>query len=376
MYALMSAGPTRVHPAVMQARSLPFPNPDQDLDFVEAYHRLCQDLSTLLGSSAHETLILGGEGILGLEAAIASLTERGDRALVLDNGIFGAGFADFISMYGGEAVCYSTDYSQPLDPEALRRYLETDHNFKYATVVHCDTPSGMLNNVDVLCPILQEFGILTVVDSVAAMFGEALDIKNGMDIVCGGSQKVVSAPPGLAFVTLSPRAWSCLRQRKSPIASFYANLMTFASYYEDKWFPYTMPASDLMGLRVAVDRLLADSDRLQRHARLAAACRHALQAGGLTLHPSEGFSNTVTAFFVPEGLSYDMILEKMQKEEKIMLSGSFGCFGGKLLRIGHMGENCQEEALLQTLSSLENVLRGLSWQGRGGFCAKFHEKME
>lgn len=376
MYQLMTAGPTRVSQDVLDARSKPFPNPDQDHEFVELYHDLCGQISELLGSRAHETLILGGEGILGLEAAIATLTEPGDRVLVLDNGLFGAGFADFVRMYGGDAVVYTCDYRNPIDPAALRTFLEKDHAFKYATLVHCDTPSGMLNDIASLCPLLKEFGILTVVDAVASMFGEPLDVNNGIDVVCGGSQKVLSAPPGLAFVTISPKAWQVMQERRAPVASFYANLLTFQSYYEDKWFPYTMPASDLLGLSVAISRIAADKTRLTRHATLAAACRKAMTMGGLTLHPEHGFANTVTAFFVPDGLRSDEIVRAMQQEHGIMISSSFGPFAGKLLRIGHMGENCKQEAMVECLFALQSVLTAQGFSLKTSLSTSFLQELE
>lgn len=359
MYKLMTAGPTQVPENVRLARSRVFPNPDQDPKFVEFYHNTCRQLSSLLGSAEHETLILGGEGILGLEAACATLTEPGDCVLVLDNGIFGAGFADFVRIYGGIPTLYTTDYHRELDPIALRAYLENHHDFKYATLVHCDTPSGILNDISVLCPLLKEFGILSVVDSVAAMFGEPVDVKNGIDILCGGSQKALSAPPGLAFVTISPDAWHLMKQRSTPVASFYANLLTFATYYEDQWFPYSMPVSDLYGFEVALENVLADPKRIMRHREIASACRSALEAGGISLYPESGYANTVTAFCVPEGLTPKAILDGMLKNHGIMLSGSFGPFAETVLRIGHMGANCNYKDMEETMGALNNVLSDL-----------------
>lgn len=92
----------------------------------------------------------------------------------------------------------------PSTRDALSSYLKEHHDYKYATVVHCDTPSGMLNPVEKICPLLKEYGILTVVDSVSGMFGNHMDVdKFQIDLLCGGSQKAVSAPPGLTFVTIS-----------------------------------------------------------------------------------------------------------------------------------------------------------------------------
>ena len=196
---------------------------------------------------------------MGLEAACASLTEPGDRVLVLDNGVFGKGFVDFVSMYGGVPRLHTVDGRNPIDPVAFAAFLEKDHDYKYATLVHCDTPSGILNDISALCPLLEQYGIVTVVDSVSSMFGEEIRVdESKIDILCGGSQKAVSAPPGLSFVTLSDRAKKVMAQRKTPIAAFYANLRIFEGYYENKWFPYTMPISDIYGLRAALDEIAED----------------------------------------------------------------------------------------------------------------------
>lgn len=355
-YKIMTPGPTQVRENVRLARSLECTNPDIDESFVEYYHETCLLISELLHTK-NETIIMDGEGILGLEAACASLIEPGDRVLVLDNGIYGKGFADFVTMYGGEAVLYSTSYEEEIDPEALRAYLKDNHDFKLATLVHCDTPSGMLNPAEELGIILNEFGILTILDSVSAMFGEPLNIDKGrFDIVCGGSQKAVSAPPGLSFVTLSDKAKEAIKNRKHPIASFYANIAVFFNYYEEKWFPYTMPISDIYGLRVALDNIKADPDIYDRHAKLAAYTREQLQGKGIRLYAKNGYSNTVTAFLAPEGFTSQEILLKLREDFSIMIAGSFDVFAGQLLRIGHMGENANEADVKETLDALFQVI--------------------
>ncbi len=131
---------------------------------------------------------------------------------------------------------------------------------------------------------------MTVVDSVSASFGEPMRISDWqIDIMCGGSQKVVSAPPGLTFVVISDDAKKAMADRKTPIASFYANLTTFAHYYEEKWFPYTMPISDIYGLRTAIDNIAADPDILTRHEKIAEASRKAITGAGLNLYLKSGF---------------------------------------------------------------------------------------
>lgn len=359
MYKIMTPGPTQVAENVRLARSMECTNPDLDVDFVEFYKETCEEISRLLHTK-NETLILGGEGILGLEAACASMTEPGDKILILDNGIYGRGFADFVSMYGGKPELYSRDYRETLNVSELEEYLKEHHDYKYATVVHGDTPSGMLNDVSAICPLLKKYGIMTVVDSVSASFGEPLSIDDcQIDIMCGGSQKVVSAPPGLTFVVISDDAKKAMKERKTPIASFYANLTTFAHYYEEKWFPYTMPISDIYGLRAAMDNIAADPDILTRHQQIAEASRKAVTSAGLNLYLKSGFSSTVTVFEVPEGTTADAILETVKKDYNIMLAGSFDVLAGKVIRIGHMGNNAEFYKIREVFAALDGTMKKL-----------------
>lgn len=359
MYKIMTPGPTQVAENVRLARSMECTNPDLDVDFVEFYKETCEEISSLLHTK-NETLILSGEGILGLEAACASMTEPGDKVLVLDNGIYGRGFADFVSMYGGKPELYSRDYQETLNVSELEEYLKEHHDYKYATVVHGDTPSGMLNDVAAICPLLKKYGIMTVVDSVSASFGEPLRIDDcQIDIMCGGSQKVVSAPPGLTFVVISDDAKKAMKERKTPIASFYANLTTFAHYYEEKWFPYTMPISDIYGLRAALENVKADPGRYDRHKKYGEMTRAAIQKMGLSLYLENGYSNTVTVIRVPEGIIASDILETMKKDHNIMIAGSFDVLTGQVIRIGHMGENANEQDVIETLQALEQTLSKL-----------------
>lgn len=359
MYKIMTPGPTQVAENVRLARSRECTNPDLDENFVEFYKETCEEISRLLHTD-NETLILGGEGILGLEAACASMTEPGDRVLVLDNGIYGKGFADFVSMYGGCPELYSRDYRETLDVQELENFLQEHHNYKYATVVHGDTPSGMLNDVSAICPLLKKYGIMTVVDSVSASFGEPMRISDWqIDIMCGGSQKVVSAPPGLTFVVISDDAKKAMADRKTPIASFYANLTTFAHYYEEKWFPYTMPISDIYGLRAAIDNIAADPDILTRHEKIAEASRKAITGAGLNLYLKSGFSSTVTVFEVPEGTTAKAILDGVKNDYNIMLAGSFDVLAGKVIRIGHMGNNSDYYNVREVFAALDGTLARL-----------------
>lgn len=376
MYKIMTAGPTQVRENVRMARSMETTNPDIDIAFCEFYKETCDMLQELLHSSG-TAYILGGEGILGLEAACASLTEPGDRVLVIDNGIFGKGFADFVSLYGGEPVLFTSDYRRPVDVKELREFLEKDSDFKYATVVHCDTPSGVLNNISEICPMLEEYGILSVVDSVAGMFGEYINFdESKIDILCGGSQKALSAPAGLTMLWVSDKAIKAMESRKTPIAAFYANILTFRTYYEDKWFPYTMPISDINGLRVAIDNVMADSEIIERHARIASAARKAVQEAGLKLYLAEGFANTVTVIEVPDGVTDEQILSRMRDEYNVMISGCFDVLAGKVIRIGHMGENANEVDMALTFDAMDKTFADIGYPLKCSMKETFIKAME
>ena len=361
MYKIMTAGPTQVKENVRMARSIETTNPDLDPAFFDFYKETCDILQELLHSSG-PAYILSGEGILGLEAACASLTEPGDRVLVLDNGIFGKGFADFVNIYGGEPVLFTSDYQKPIDAGELKAFLDKDSDFKYATVVHCDTPSGIINDVSKICPLLAEYGILSVVDSVAGMFGEYVNVdESKIDILCGGSQKALSAPAGLTMLWVSEKALATMENRKTPIASFYANILTFKTYYEDQWFPYTMPISDIHGLRAAVDNVKAEPDIIDRHAKIAAATRAAVEKAGLKLYLKAGFSNTVTVIEVPEGVTDAQILSTLRDKYGILISGCFDVLAGKVVRIGHMGENARVEEMVATLDALDKTFADIGY---------------
>jgi aspartate aminotransferase-like enzyme len=359
---IMTPGPTEVRENVRIARALATTNPDLDLQFYEFYKETCEKIGEFL-KTKNSTRILSGEGILGLEAACASLTEVGDRVLVIDNGIFGEGFADFVRMYGGEVVFFKGDRKRKVDIIELEKFLEEDHDFKYATVVHCDTPSGVLNDIDKICPLLKKKGILTVVDSVAAMGGEDIRVDEWrIDIALGASQKCISAPAGLTLLSISEDAFKSMEQRKSPIASYYCNLLVWKNYYEEKWFPYTPPISDIVGLRQAIDNILEDKEIIERHDSIAKATRKAVIEAGLNLYIEEGYSSTVTVIEVPTGINDKELLRYMLDEFNVFIAGSFGYLKGKVIRLGHMGENAKKDKVMYTLLALQNSLNVLGFQ--------------
>ncbi|MCW7998247.1 aminotransferase [Clostridium sp. cpc1] len=372
---VMTPGPTMVRENVRMARAMETTNPDLDLQFYDYYKETCEKIGEFL-KTKNEIRILSGEGILGLEAACASLTEKGDRILVIDNGIFGEGFADFVEIYGGEVVFFKGDRRRNIDIEKLKEFLDKDSNFKYATVVHCDTPSGVINNISKICTILKEKGIITVVDSVSAMGGQELKVDEWeIDMVLGGSQKCMSAPPGLSFLSISKDAFKVMEERKTPIASYYCNLLVWKDYYKNKWFPYTPPISDIVGLRAAVDNILEDKDIVSRHNNIAKACREVIVESGLKLYLKQGYSNTVTVIELPKKVEDKVLRTYMQDKYNVIIAGSFGYLQGKVIRIGHMGENANIDKMAYTLFALQNSLEYLGYKLKGSLTEAFLQKV-
>ncbi|WP_195938031.1 pyridoxal-phosphate-dependent aminotransferase family protein [Romboutsia sp. 1001713B170131_170501_G6] len=368
-------GPTIVRENVRLAMAKYATNPDLDYEFYDFYKNTCKKIGSIINTK-NPVYILGGEGILGLEAACASLTEEGDRVLVIDNGIFGRGFDDFVKMYKGEVVYFSQAYDEPIDIKYLKAFLEKDSNFKYATIVHCDTPTGVLNDLSQICPLLKEYNILTVVDSVSGMVGEEIRVDDWkIDIVLGGSQKAISSPAGLTVVTLSEDAVNTIKQRKEPVTGFYCNLGIWENYYEKKCFPYTMPINDILALDRAIDNVLDEKieNVLNRHKKIAIATRNAIKEYGLELYLKEGYSNTVTSVKIPKNIGALNLKDHILNKYNVLLATSLGEYEDKILRIGHMGENAKLEYIIYVLNVIENGLSDLGFKGNGKLVELFNK---
>ncbi|WP_291574059.1 pyridoxal-phosphate-dependent aminotransferase family protein [Clostridium sp. UBA4548] len=371
---IFTPGPTEVRENVRLARAIEVTNPDIDESFYDFYKDTCEKISKIIHTN-NDVYILSGEGILGLEAACASLTEPKDRVLIIDNGIFGEGFGDFVKIYGGVPVYFSSDRTKEICVEELREFLQKDNQFKYATVVHCDTPSGVLNDISKICPLLKEYGIITVVDSVAAMVGETLKVDEWkVDIALGGSQKAFSAPPGLTILSISEDAFKVMDNRKTPIVGFYCNLTIWREYYTKKWFPYTMPISDIMGLNIAVDNILDEGIEkvIERHRKIAYATRKSLEEYGLRLYIKQGYSNTVTVIEPPEQIEVRKIIGHLLEKYNVLLPGSFGYLNNKVIRIGHMGENAHIEKIVYILNVLDLALKDLGYVSKHSLVQLFN----
>ncbi|NBG89501.1 pyridoxal-phosphate-dependent aminotransferase family protein [Isachenkonia alkalipeptolytica] len=353
---VMSPGPTEVHEEVRKSMARPMTIPDGHPDFLDYYFGVANKLKKVF-KTKNDIRILNGEGILGLEAAMASLIDPGDKVLCIENGLFGKTFGEMAEKYGGDVYYFSCDNKKPIDINTLEKLLKEQNAFKFATLVHCETPTGVINNIEKISILLKKHGILSVVDAVSTLGGEKLETDEwNLDLVIAGSQKCLSASSGLVMLSISQDAWVMISNKKKKIPSLYTNLLLWKDIQLTKTLPYSQPIHLFYGLETALDRWNRE-DVIARHNLLGNGVKQAVINAGLSLYPDSGFSNTISAVEIPQGITYKMIQDELWKEHKIFISTSLGNLSGKVLRIGHMGENCSEEKLYRLFKALTIVLK-------------------
>ncbi|MEF8773653.1 MAG: alanine--glyoxylate aminotransferase family protein [Halobacteriales archaeon] len=352
---LMTPGPTELPPDVREAMSRPIVNPDVEPAFGDYYETLLSKLATVYGTD-DDVLVLGGEGILGLEAAVASLVDPGDEVLVLANGIYGHGFADFVENYGGDPTVHDVPDREGFDVDAVKELVATS-DFEVATAVHCETPTGVLNDLGEILPILQDAGVLTVVDAVSSLGGTAVPIEH-VDVALGASQKCLSSPPGLTTTTVSDDAWAAVEATdREPLYTGLAPWHDVDPAAGDPT-PYTHLISNLYALEASLDRILEEGlDAVyERHERAARRTRERGRELGLDVYPDDvdRSSPTVTAFEMDR--SATAVQRAMAEKHGVVVATSLGDLADDVLRIGHMGYGASVERVDRTMDALEAVL--------------------
>ena len=352
---LYTPGPTAVPPEVREAMARQQPNPNIDSEFRDQYNRLCANLQTVYDTD-HDVIVPGGEGILGLEAAIASVVAPGDRVLCISNGIYGDGFADFVDSYDGEPKLISTTYDEKYDLDAVETALaeaETaGDQFVAATLVHCETPTGTLNDMGPVLDLLDEYDVLSIVDAVSSLGGTPVPTDR-IDICLGASQKCFSAPPGLTTAAVSDHAWDAMVDREP--SSLYTNLLPWRDIADG--FPYTHLDANVAALDTAVSRLVDEGIEAvyDRHERAAERCRERGAELGLDLYPDESRSSpTVTAFYIPG--EAETIQQRVEADHDIVLATSLGEYTDDILRVGHMGYNAEVEKVDRVMDAIADAL--------------------
>jgi len=362
---ILTPGPTEIPMRIRLAMIREVTNPDLDPAFMELYKGVTTKLRRLLGASKSDVYVMVGVAMLGLEAAIANLVRRGDKVLVVANGVYGEGFKDLVRMYGGDPVVLESDWRKAVNPSDVERTLERNRDVKLLTIVHCDTPSAILNPVEEVAKIARSFGVLTVVDAVSSIGGVPIDVDgSGIDILIGGSQKVLNVPPGLTIITISKNAWDEIERVK--YEGFYLNLKLWREELDKEGiFPYTMSDALIRALDESLNMIFEEgvSEVYERHRRAREAAWRALEAADLKPYPVSinDSSPTVTAIEVPNGISEEKLRELTWRKYGVMIAGSWGKLKGRVVRIGHMGVQASRNHLIIAFTALTRALKDLGY---------------
>lgn len=354
---LLIPGPTPLPDEVLQAMSRQMVN-HRDPEFgrllagtLDALRRIFQTRNTIL------PFVASGTG--GLEAAIANLCSPGDTVVAVCAGAFGDRFAAIAEAYGVTVIRVEVPWGKAADPNAVRDALRNTPQARALLVTHNETSTGVRNDLAAIVEAARESPALIVVDAVSSV--GAIDLRTdewGLDVVITGSQKALMAPPGLALISVSERAWEAAKTARLP--KFYWSFERLRTELgeTEAYTPFTPAIGILYALAAGVKLVEAEGlqARFARHRRTARAVRAGVRALGLRVVPDDAdASETVTAVWLPEGVEAKALLTKLRTEHGVVLSGGPGQLRGKIFRFGHLGW-VPDEAVLAGLRALEIVL--------------------
>lgn len=353
----MVPGPVQVPPAVLAAYQPPYGSADLEDEFFRLYAETEARLKPLLGTR-NPVVIQTGEGMLALWSALKSCLVPGDRVLSVATGVFGYGIGDMARALGCEVRTVGLPYDETLsDLSAVEKAL-TAFRPKMITAVHCETPSGTLNPIAELGRLKEKLQIpLLYVDAVASAGGApvAADAWH-VDLCLCASQKCLSAPADMAFLSVSPRAWAIIDE-----VGYvgYDALKPFRTALRDRYFPYTPNWQGVAALHAAAGLLLDEglTESFARHERVAAFCRGEVRRLGLELFPAPSAvpSPTVTAVKIPPGMSWPA-LDAALRRQGLVVAGSYGPLAGKIFRLGHMGSQADQGLVERALAVIARVI--------------------
>jgi aspartate aminotransferase-like enzyme len=364
---LMIPGPTPVPERVLQAMAK-HPIGHRGGEFSQIVAEVTEGLKWLHQTTS-DVLILAASGTGAMEAGIINFLSPGDRVLACENGKFGDRWIKVCKAYGLEVDEVRAEWGTTLDPEIIRTKLEADTEKQIKAVIftHSETSTGVLNDLETINRHVKAHGeALIIVDAVTSLGAINLPIDDwGLDVVASGSQKGYMIPPGLAFVSVSPKAWKAYETAKLP--KFYFDLGAYRKNAAKNLTPFTPPVNLFLALQTALTMMKQEGLEaiFARHDRLSAATRTGVQALGLPLFPPEGYASTATtAVTAPAGATFstDDIRKVLQKRFDISVAGGQDHLKGKILRIGHLGF-VNDRDILAVLAALEAALGDLGYEG-------------
>ena len=333
---LLTPGPTPLYPKALQAMMGSDIHHRTD-DFRSLYRAVLADLKEVLGTS-YDVLALVASGTGAMEASVANFLSPADRVIVCSAGKFGERWAEIAKAFGLDAVVLKEEYGGSVSPERVAGALESEPNIRAVFVQASETSTGAAHEVRAMGEIIKKTDAIFVVDAITGLGTMPLDIQGwGLDIVIGGSQKAFMIPPGLAFLSISPKAWAFAETSKLP--RYYFDLKKekkSAAGGESSWTPNT---SLLLALAEALTYIKSlGMDKLIENAQmLAQATRAAVTALGLELFAPQSPAASATSVKSPKGVDSGAIVKDFRNRFGSIIANGQGSMKGKIFRIAHLG---------------------------------------
>jgi alanine-glyoxylate transaminase / serine-glyoxylate transaminase / serine-pyruvate transaminase len=368
---LFGPGPSLVAPRVYEAMAQPIVG-HLDPFFLDLLEEVRSLLGYVFSTKNSFNFPISGTGSSGMEAAVANFAEPGQKFALLVNGYFAERLGEMARRQGAEVVRLVKAWGEPLDPQEARDFIRRERP-RIVAFVQAETSTGMFNEAKPICEAAREVDALVIADCVTSLGGMPVLVDdNGVDIAYSCSQKCLSCPPGLAPITVSPRAWDRLKRRTSQVSSWYLDLLLLDTYYTGHKYHHTASATSLYALRESLALIAEEGleNRWQRHRRNHLAFVAGMQALGFEMLVGEGQRLwTVNTPRVPRGVDDAKLRQDLLQEGGIEIAGGFGPLAGKILRIGLMGYGSTSANVLLLLESLEAALKRQGYQSGGNACA-------
>ncbi len=318
------------------------------------------------------TFPVSGTGRAGLEAAIGSIVEPGDRVLVAECGRFGLLLIEIAERCGAEVVVVRGEWGRIIEPEAVEIALGSGR-IKLVATIHGETSTGVLQPLEEIARLVHAHDALLMTDAVVTLGGCDVAVDRwGVDIAVAGTQKCLSCPSGLAPITFNERVEAAIRARRRKVQSNYLDLGQLIDYWSAARFNHhTAPTAMVYGLREALRAVQVEglAARFARHRLHGNALRAGLEALGLSLFGKEAPEHRlpfITPVIVPEGVDELRVRRRLLEDFGIEIGAAFGPLQGRIWRIGTMGYAAQRQNVLLGLAALENVLRAEGWRAAAG----------